>query len=43
MVKDPDGRIAEVYRDIAKRATAKLSLKTKDYTSKFPSIVIQNN
>ncbi len=43
VVKDPDGRIAQIYRDIARRATAKLSLKAKDYTSKFPSIVIQNN
>ncbi len=43
VVKDPDGRIAQVYRDIARRAAAKLSLKAKDYTSKFPSIVIQNN
>ncbi len=43
VVKDPDGRIAQIYRDIARRAAAKLSLKAKDYTSKFPSIVIQNN
>ncbi len=43
VVKDPDGRIAQIYRDIARRAAAKLSLRAKDYTSKFPSIVIQNN
>ena len=43
VVKDPEGRIAQIYRDIARRAAAKLSLKAKDYTSKFPSIVIQNN
>jgi ATP-binding protein involved in chromosome partitioning len=43
VVKDPEGRIAQVYRDIARRAAAKLSLKSKDYTTKFPSIVIQNN
>ncbi len=43
VVKDPDGRIAQVYRDIGRRAAAKLSLKAKDYTTKFPSIVIQNN
>jgi ATP-binding protein involved in chromosome partitioning len=43
VVKDPEGRIAQIYRDIARRAAAKLSLKAKDYTTKFPSIVIQNN
>jgi ATP-binding protein involved in chromosome partitioning len=43
VVKEPEGRIAQIYRDIARRAAAKLSLKAKDYTTKFPSIVIQNN
>jgi len=43
VVKDPQGRIAQTYRDIARRTAAKLSLKAKDYTTKFPSIVIQNN
>jgi ATP-binding protein involved in chromosome partitioning len=43
VVKDPEGRIAQIYRDIARRAAAKLALKAKDYTTKFPSIVIQNN
>ena len=43
VVKDPDSRIAQIYRDIARRSAAKLSLKAKDYTTKFPSIVIQNN
>jgi ATP-binding protein involved in chromosome partitioning len=43
VVKDPEGRVAQIYREIAMRASAKLSLKGKDYTTKFPSIVIQNN
>lgn len=42
VIADPEGRIAQIYRDIACRATAKLSQKTKDYSSKFPNIVIQN-
>ena len=42
MVAEPDGRIAQSYRDIALRVGAKLSLQTKDYTAKFPNIVIQN-
>ncbi len=42
VVADPDGDIAASYRDIARRVTAKLSLKGKDYSSKFPNIVIEN-
>jgi ATP-binding protein involved in chromosome partitioning len=39
---EPDGRIALIYRDIARRVAAKLSLQAKDFSSKFPKIVIQN-
>lgn len=42
VVSDPTGRIAEMYRDIARRVSAKLALQARDYTSKFPNIVIQN-
>jgi len=43
VVAEPDGRIAEIYREIARRMAGKLSSKAKDFTAKFPSIVIQNN
>lgn len=43
VVAEPDGRIAQMYRDIARRAAAKLSLQAKNYAAKFPKIVIQNN
>jgi len=43
VVAEPEGRIAEIYRDIARRVAAKLSLKSKDYSASFPKIVIQNN
>ncbi len=43
VVADPEGRIAEIYRDIARRTTAKLSLNAKDYSAKFPKIVIAND
>ncbi len=43
VVADPQGRISQIYRDIARRVTARLSLRSKDYSSKFPSIVIENN
>ena len=32
-----------VYRDIARKMTAKLSMRKKDYSSAFPKIVIQND
>jgi ATP-binding protein involved in chromosome partitioning len=42
VVADPDCRISQTYREIARRVSAKLSLQKKDFASKFPSIVIQN-
>jgi len=43
VVADPDSRISEIYREIARKTAAKLSLQAKDYAAKFPRIVIQNN
>jgi ATP-binding protein involved in chromosome partitioning len=43
VVADPDGRIAQIYREIARRTAARLSLQAKSYAQKFPNIVIQNN
>ncbi len=39
---DPDGRLSQIYREIARRVAARLSLTKKDYSATFPSIVIQN-
>jgi ATP-binding protein involved in chromosome partitioning len=43
VVADPDGRLAMNYREIARRVAGKLSTGKRDYSDKFPSIVIQNN
>jgi len=43
VVAEPDSRIAQIYREIARRTAAKLSLKTKDYAARFPQIVISND
>jgi ATP-binding protein involved in chromosome partitioning len=43
VIAQPNSRIAEMYRDIARRATAKLSLQSKDYSVKFPNIVIKSS
>ena len=42
VVADPDGRLSGIYRDIARRVAAKLSQQKKDFSTKFPNIVIQN-
>jgi ATP-binding protein involved in chromosome partitioning len=40
---EPDSAITLNYREIARRTAAKLALQAKDYSSKFPKIVIENN
>ncbi len=43
VVAQPDSRVTQIYREIARKTAAKLSLQAKDYAAKFPRIVIQNN
>ncbi len=40
---EPDSRITEIYREIARKASAKLALRAKDYSNRFPKIVVENN
>jgi ATP-binding protein involved in chromosome partitioning len=42
LVAEPSGKISEIYKEIARKATANLALKTKDFSTRFPNIVIQN-
>src|SRR6266511_4267755 len=42
VVADPDGKIAEIYREIARKTAVFVAQKAEDFTAKFPSIVIQN-
>jgi ATP-binding protein involved in chromosome partitioning len=42
VVADPDGRVAEIYRAIARRCAVKIAESQKDMTGKFPNIVVQN-
>ena len=42
VVSDPDGKIAEIYRRIARRCAVKIAELQRDMTSKFPNIVVQN-
>ncbi len=42
VVADPDGEVAKIYKQIARRVAVKIGELQKDMTSKFPNIVIQN-
>ena len=42
VVADPDGPIARIYRDIARRLAVAVADKAKDLSGKFPNIVVQN-
>jgi ATP-binding protein involved in chromosome partitioning len=43
VVAEPNGPVAAIYRDIARKVAVKIAEKAKDMTSKFPSIVIKND
>ena len=42
VVSDPDGAIARIYRDIARKVAARIARQAEDRTSVFPKIVVQN-
>ncbi|MBV8032864.1 MAG: iron-sulfur cluster carrier protein ApbC [Betaproteobacteria bacterium] len=42
VVSEPDGKIAEIYRRIARRAAVKIAESQRDMSAKFPNIVVQN-
>ena len=43
VVADPDGAVAAIYRDIARKVAVKVAEKARDMTGKFPNIVIRND
>ncbi len=43
VITEPEGRVADIYREVARKIAAALALKTKDYSGRFPNIVIENN
>src|SRR3954471_6300068 len=42
VVADPDGRTAEIYRQIARKVAIKIAEKQQDHSAAFPKIVVQN-
>lgn len=43
VVADPDGKVAAIYRDIARKVAVKVAEKARDMSGKFPNIVIRND
>jgi ATP-binding protein involved in chromosome partitioning len=43
VVADPEGQVAAVYKQIARKVAVKIAEKAKDMSSKFPSIVVKND
>ncbi len=42
VIADPNGKIANIYKKIARKTAYKISQFSLDHSSKFPNIVIQN-
>lgn len=42
VVADPDGKIAAIYKEIARKVAVRVADKAKDMSSKFPTITVQN-
>jgi ATP-binding protein involved in chromosome partitioning len=42
VVADPDGRISDIYKQIARRVAIKIAEKQQDHSAAFPKIVVQN-
>jgi len=42
VVADPDGRVAQIYKEIARRVAVKVAEQAQDFSARFPNIVIQN-
>ncbi|HEY4075058.1 MAG TPA: iron-sulfur cluster carrier protein ApbC [Herbaspirillum sp.] len=43
VVADPDGPVAAIYKTIARKIAIKVAEKARDMSSKFPTIVVQND
>jgi ATP-binding protein involved in chromosome partitioning len=43
VVSEPDGPVAAIYRDIARKVAARIARQSEDRSSVFPKIVIQKN
>ena len=42
LVSDPDGSASDIYKEVARKAAAKIAMRKRDYGAAFPKIVVQN-
>ena len=42
LIQDPEGKVALLYKEIARKMAAKLALRPKDYSARFANVVVQN-
>ncbi|MGE5117721.1 MAG: iron-sulfur cluster carrier protein ApbC [Betaproteobacteria bacterium] len=40
VVSDPDGEVAAIYKDVARKVAVKIAQRAKDFSAKFPTISI---
>jgi ATP-binding protein involved in chromosome partitioning len=43
VVAEPDGAVAAIYKEIARKVAVKVAEKAKDLSAKFPTIVVKND
>jgi ATP-binding protein involved in chromosome partitioning len=43
VVADPDGKLAGIYKDVARQMAVRIAGKAKDFSARFPSITISKN
>lgn len=43
VIADPEGQPARIYREVARKLAARLALKAKDYSARFPTISVVND
>jgi ATP-binding protein involved in chromosome partitioning len=43
VVSDPDSEVAQIYRAVARQMAVKIAQKSKDFTSKFPTITVSKH
>jgi ATP-binding protein involved in chromosome partitioning len=43
VVAEPDGPVAAIYKEIARKVAVKVAEQSKDMSAKFPTIVVKND
>ena len=43
VVADPDGEVAQIYKQVARTVAVKIALQAKDFSSKFPTIMVSQD